>query len=594
MLRLLLFLSGLLLLAPASAAATSPLAGHPSPYLALHAADPVRWRIWDKSVLRQAQHEQRLIFISSGYFACHWCHVMQQQSFRNPRIAAQLNRDFIPVKIDRELWPELDAYLIDFVRQTRGAAGWPLNVFLTPEGYPLVGLTYVPPDGFAVFLKRLTRRWQSDATNLSALARAAATVKVSASPTATLHLSAPVLADKLQQALLQKWDEQADHFAGGFGSAAKFPQPPLLAHLLALHGHPELDDFMRLTLDAMASRGLRDHLAGGFFRYSADPGWQLPHFEKMLSDNAQLASLYLRAAKRFDNAGYRRVGLETLDFMLREMHHPVGGLIAALSSVDETGKEGGYYLWTEQELRHALGKSDAEAARVLLGMSGDSAWEGGYLPIPQPHLAESMRKKQRAVIARLRRYRQQRALPRDEKRLAGWNALALIALSDAYADGASYRTTGKELRDYLHGLWDGKRLWRMRDEKGERRLASGLGDYAYTALSLLHWDAAAGDHASRQLATHLVKAAWQRFHNKEGWLPGGEAMLIGQRQRLLPAGAMPSAAVALFKANLMLGEEAPIGRQAMDEALTAQSVTVLNSPLGYSGYLILLQRLHGG
>jgi len=587
---LLLFFS--LLASPLSAAA-SPLADHPSPYLAMHANDPVQWQLWGEDVLRQAQREHRLILISSGYFTCHWCHVMQQQSFRNPRIAAQLNRDYIPVKIDRELWPELDDYLIDFVRQTRGIAGWPLNVFLTPEGYPLVGITYVPPEEFSEFLQRLTKRWQNDAANLSSLARAAATVSVSASPTATLHLSAAVLKEKLQQALQQRWDEHADHFSGGFGSAAKFPQPPLLENLMTLTAHPDLKAFLQLTLDAMASHGLRDHLGGGFFRYSVDPGWQIPHFEKMLADNAQMATLYLKAAERFHNDAYRQIGLETLDFILSEMHHRDGGFIAALSSVDENGVEGGYYLWTEQQLLHALDVKGAEAARLLLGMQGAPVSEHGYLPIPQTQLTGPMQRKLEALSATLLLHRERRSLPRDDKRLTGWNALALSALSAAQDVGQQYRAAGQEVRDYLHSLWDGRRLWRMRDDKGQRRLAAGVGDYAYTALALLQWDAAVGDGKSRQLAVELVSTAWRRFHTADGWLPGGEAMLIGQRRKVLPEGALPSPAVALFEANLMLGDKGPIGRQAMDDALVAQPVAVLNSPLRYSGYLILLQRLHG-
>jgi len=590
--RVLLLLFFILFVTPLTAA-TSPLAAHSSPYLAMHANDPVQWQLWGETVLQQAQREHRRIFISSGYFTCHWCHVMQQQSFSDRRIAAQLNRDYIPVMIDRELWPELDAYLIDFVRQTRGIAGWPLNVFLTPEGYPLVGITYVPPDEFSEFLQRLTKRWQNDAANLSSLARAAATVSVSASPTATLHLSATVLKEKLQQALLQRWDARADHFSGGFGSGAKFPQPPLLGNLMTLTEQPELEDFLQLTLDAMASHGLRDHLGGGFFRYTVDPGWQIPHFEKMLADNAQLASLYLKAADRFHNDTYRKIGLETLDFILNEMHHRDGGFIAALSSVDEHGVEGGYYLWTEQQLVHALDKKNADAAKLLLGMIGAPLSEHGYLPIPQTHLAGPMQRKLEALNATLLVHRERRTLPRDDKRLAGWNALVLSALSAAQDAGEQYRRAGLEVRDYLHSLWDGKRLWRMRDDKGQRRLAAGLGDYAYTALGLLQWDAAMGDRKSRHLAIELVGTAWQRFHNTDGWLPGGEAMLIGQRQKLLPGGALPSAAVALFEADLMLGEKGPIGRQAMEDALTAQPVAVLNSPLRYSSYLILLQHLLG-
>lgn len=574
-------------------AATSPLVHHPSPYLAMHADDPVHWQLWNEAVLQRAQQEHRLILISSGYFACHWCHVMQQQSFRNRVIAERLNNNFIAVKIDRELWPELDAYLIDFVEKTRGAAGWPLNVFLTPEGYPLVGTTYLPPEGFAEFLQRLEQRWQSDASNLTALARAAATASSRATRTSTPTLSQVELKNRLLQALLQQWDEQADHFAGGFGSEAKFPQVPLLSHILMLKDETELNIFIRITLDSISAYGLQDHLGGGFFRYTVDPGWKLPHFEKMLSDNAQLAALYLQAGKRFKDKRYHQIGMETLNFMLREMHHPDGAFVASLSAVDAKGEEGGYYLWTEEELRSALGDKDAKTAASLWSMQGVAPWDNGYLPVPKQGLSQVTKEKQESLKLRLLSQRQKRSLPRDMKRLAGWNGLALIALSDASNENKHYLNAGKEVRDYLHSLWDGNRMWRVMDDKGKRWLPGGLGDYAFTALGLMKWDAAVGDRNSRELAAELVTTAWRRFHNEAGWLPGGEAMLIGRREPVVPDGAVPSAAIALFEANLLLGEKGPIKKGAMIQALTAQPLTLLNEPLAYSGYLTLLQRLHG-
>jgi len=574
-------------------AATSPLANHPSPYLAMHAADPVHWWLWDETVLQRAQKEHRLIFISSGYFACHWCHVMQQQSFRNRLIAERLNHDFIAVKIDRELWPELDAYLIDFVEKTRGAAGWPLNVFLTPEGYPLVGTTYLPPAGFAEFLQRLEQRWQSDASSLTALAHAAATTSGSATPLAKQSLSPVELSNSLHKSLLLKWDEHADHFAGGFGSEAKFPQPPLLSNLLMLKGETEMNSFIRVTLDSMAAYGLHDHLGGGFFRYTVDPGWKLPHFEKMLSDNAQLAVLYLIAAERFKDNRYRQIGLETLNFILHELHHPDGGFIASLSAVDAKGKEGGYYLWTEEELKSSLGENGALVAGSLWGMQGVMPWENGYLPMPLQGLSKKMQRKQALLKSRLLSLRARRSLPRDMKRLASWNGLILIALSAAHNEGKQYVQAGKEVRDYLHSLWDGKRLWRVMDEKGKRWLPGGLGDYAFAAHGLLRWDAAVSDPKSRELAAKLVATAWRHFHNESGWLPGGEIMLIGRREPVLPDGAVPSSAVALFEANLLLGEKGPIEKLEMSKVLTAQPVALLNEPLAYSGYLTLLQRLLG-
>jgi hypothetical protein len=216
----------LLLFLPLDALGVSPLAGHPSPYLAMHADDPVHWQLWGEPVLKRAQREHRLIFLSSGYFACHWCHVMQQESFRNAAIAERLNRNFIPVKIDRELWPELDATLIEFVERTRGSAGWPLSVFLTPEGHPLVGTTYLPPERFDDYLRRLQQRWEQDTENLIALAAAAATAPKASAPEEA-PIPARALEEALRKALLPAWERDAEKPArcrtGAGGCRFRYP-----------------------------------------------------------------------------------------------------------------------------------------------------------------------------------------------------------------------------------------------------------------------------------------------------------------------------------------------------------------------------------
>ncbi len=593
MLRTALLLLLLPLALPLSAG-QRPLADHPSPYLTMHADDPVHWQLWDKRVLKRAKREKRLIFVSSGYFACHWCHVMQRESFRNTDIAELLNRYFIPVKIDRELWPELDAMLIDFVEKTRGAAGWPLNVFLSPDGHPIVGTTYLPPDRFADYLQRLQQRWVQAPDSLSSLAAAASAVSPMTPSTTAPALSPQVLEERLRMAFLGAWRERADLLAGGFDNAAKFPQAPLLSSLLMLKDEPEIRDFLTLTLKQMAANGLRDHLGGGFFRYTIDPAWQSPHFEKMLYDNAQLAALYLEAAEVLEDEAYRRVGLETIDFMLREMRHPGGGFISALSAVDGDGVEGGHYLWRDEDLEAALGGEAAALAKRYWGMHGAMHWDRGYLPVPRLEMPMDGKEKLKAIKEQLRLQRQKRNLPRDNKRLAAGNALMLIALSAVYRENGRYVTAGSTVRDYLHQLWDGKQLWRLLDDGGKRWLPAGIEDYAVTALALLRWADVADDERSRRLAARLVATSWQRFYGEAGWLPGGETTLIGHRLRLLPEGALPSPAAALLEANRLLGEKAPISRQAMLKALTRESAALLDMPMEHSGYLILLQRLNGG
>ncbi len=568
--------------------AASPLSDHPSPYLAMHADDPVAWRLWDEALLEQARRENKLIYISSGYFACHWCHVMQRESFQNAAIARQLNTYFIPVKIDRELWPELDRYLIDFVERLSGRAGWPLNVFITPQGDPLVGTTYLPPERFLVYLQRLQRRWEERQKALTLLAQQAEREEQLTDPESVIGPAE--LSRRMEENLLEAWGEEADMLEGGFGEQAKFPKVPQLEALLSISAaHPELTEFLQLTLGQMARQGLRDHLAGGFFRYTVDPGWQQPHFEKLLIDNAQLARLYLLAAVRWEERYFHRIGLETLDFILREMHHDKGAYISALSAVDGDGVDGGYYLWTEQELGQVLGRENTAVAQRLWGMEGAAYWEAGLLPIAQsePSIAAEKREQLRQ---RLLQQRASRILPRDEKRLAAENGLLLSVLSLVANEKPRYREAGEAVRDYLHSLWDGERLWRMRDSQGETFRQAGLADYAAVARGLLDWAETSGDGASRRLANTLAENAWRRFYRDNGW----RLAPLSRTQPLVADAVSPSPVVMLLQVDKRLGGDGPLTGQQWHRALLAAPQRLQQQPLEYASYLTPLQWLAAG
>jgi uncharacterized protein len=254
----------LLLLLPLPLQANSPLRDHLSPYLAQHADDPVQWQLWSQDTLKRARRENQLIFVSSGYFACHWCHVMQRETFQNKHIADLLNRHVVAIKLDRELRPDLDAYLFEFVEHTHGIAGWPLNVFLTPDGQPLLGRVYLPADDFLHVLEALLTRWQQDAETLTQLARQAA-LPGGDDPAPLNTAARQALRDSLQQQLLSALRRDGDFLSGGIGATSKFPRVPILALLLEhFHTHPEMADLLHLTLDQMMNLGLRDHLGGGF------------------------------------------------------------------------------------------------------------------------------------------------------------------------------------------------------------------------------------------------------------------------------------------------------------------------------------------
>jgi len=590
------FLFILCFLCGAVVEASSPLTRHFSPYLAMHADDPVSWRLWSDDVLQEARRENKLIFISSGYFACHWCHVMQRESFHNEAIATVLNRIAIPVKVDRELTPELDAALIDFVEQTRGAAGWPLNVFLTPQGYPLVGTVYLPPDDFLAFVERLEQRWIQEGELLAQLARRAAQQKFKRMPKGK-GISVSQLRERLRERLSEAIQQQGDFLAGGLDDGAKFPNVPLLETLLfQVERDESLKAFTVLTLEQIAGQGLHDHIGGGFFRYTVDPNWQQPHFEKMLYDNALLARLYLHASKALKMPAWRALALQTIDFMLHEMWHREGAFIASLSAVDEAGVEGGYYLWTHNQLQAVLGEQRYRLVNVAWGFHGAVEWGEGLLPIPslsEQEIAVLLGKPvieigKQLLDARqaMMRERQRRSIPRDEKRLAGWNGLALSALSEVLDAGTGYRQSGRAVRNYLHSLWDGEQLWRMRVQEEKNGIPGTLEDYVYVAQGLLDWTYASDDRQSRELAEKLVRSAWQRFHGERGWYRGeGEAIRVfSPESPMLSDGPLPSPSALWVRLNRKLGEQVPIR-----ETLLADPETLLDKALHYPSYLVELE-----
>ncbi len=555
--HLFLFILLLVQLPPAVAVPVNQLAGHPSPYLAMHGHDPVMWQLWGPEVLQRAKREGKLIFVSSGYYSCHWCHVMQRESYRDQEIARRINAHFIAVKVDRELEPALDAQLVEFVKMTQGQAGWPLNVFLTPDGYPLLGFTYLPRDRFAALLDQLQRRWQSERQRLSELARQG--VEDLRALKASTNTGTAALDDSLT-ALLESSRLLRDDMSGGFGEQAKFPMTPQLSALLDVHAarRPErLKEFLVLTLDQMAGQGLRDHIGEGFFRYATDPAWQVPHFEKMLYGNAQLSMLYLKAADILEAPRYREIGLATLDFILDNMSAGDGAYVASFSAVDDQGREGYYYLWSDETLKKLLDTEELRAARAYWNMQGVPPFEYGHLPTVKHGRAEVARELDMPLQrlntllagarAKLLKERSRRSLPVDSKRLAGWNGLVLSALAQAYgATGdARYRQAARALADYIGRVFrDGDRLLRAAD-RGRPLGSAGVGDYALLARGLYDWSQAGDRRAGRPVAG-LVRQGWRRFFRDGRW-HRNEAPLVASLggKTALESGPLPSASAVL-------------------------------------------------
>lgn len=599
MIRYLLILP-LLLTSLSVSALQNQLADNPSPYLAMHGQDPVAWQVWNAETLELARKEGKLLFVSSGYFACHWCHVMQRESYQNAAIAALLNEYFIPVKVDRELNPALDEHLIDFVQRTQGRAGWPLNVFLTPEGYPVVGMTYLPAERFRVLLGRLQKMWHAEKAEVTQLASRALDALVTQRQVSTGDK--PVSRDQLLQVFLKSAMVMADELAGGFGQQNRFPMTAQLSALLSIQEKKpmkSLEHFLRLTLDQMAAKGLRDHLAGGFFRYTVDPDWQTPHYEKMLYTQALLAGLYLRAAKVFGQPLYAQVARDTLEFTLREMCGKTAACVASFSAVDDQGAEGGYYLWKEKELEQILTPEQRVLAREHWLLNGFDRKPEGVLPMQGASIQELATKHQQPVDQitkqlaeakkRLLVARHKRSLPVDDKRLAGWNGLLLNALSLAadQLQHPGFHSAAGKLRDYLlNDLWDGKQLFRA-VHKGRPIGQASLADYAYVAQGLRSWSRISRQPLDAKVADKLLTIAWSRFYTEKGWLSGSQALLPGMPfAKAQEDGALPAPAAIVLQ--LSLGSE---DRQLRDRArsmLQESQMAVQDNPFWYASHIKVL------
>ncbi len=566
-----------------AAALDNRLKNHPSPYLALHGSDPVAWQEWGPSAVQRARREGKLLYVSIGYFSCHWCHVMQRESYKNADIARFLNEHFIPVKVDRELDPALDQRLIDFADKTRGMSGWPLNAFVTPDGHPLYATLYHPPAEFMAVLKRIDALWRNDRARLAQLARIEAVPSTGPGKPRVEAALAGRHAERVTAALLK----EADRVQGGFGDQSKFPSVPQLGFLLDRLEHKSdaaLREYLELTFDAMAHLGLHDHLGGGFFRYTVDPSWKTPHFEKMLYDNAQLGALYLRAARVLKRDDYRAVAVRTLDFMLREMRLASGGFIAAFSALDDQDVEGGYYLWSAAELEKLLSPAEREAYRRHAGMTDAPPFEQGWLPLAMSAIAETAvsLKREPAEVERLvksaedklRSARAERRLPRDTKVLAAWNGLALSALAAAVSvtQDARYRAAGQALREVLaRQLWDGKQLARAHaDGKPSGKVA--LEDYAYVARGLADWAQVSGASEDLAVARDIARSAWRRFYGPKGWRLDEDSLLVAETgQDAVNDGHLPSPSAVMIDASLA------IAAATKDPALRQQALSAANS-----------------
>lgn len=573
-----------------------------SPYLEYHADDLVRWLPWNQDTLKQARSSGKLILVSSGYFACHYCHVMKRESFENPEIADFINEYFIPVLIDRELNPVLDAQLLQFMEAIEAAQGWPLTVILTPAGHPLVGTVYQPPDAFLGFVKKIQGLWSKEQAKWETVARSA-TQTIIARATLPAFVIRPEQQGRFVEAFMEQSLLVADAEEGGFGDVAKYPLSPQLMALLQLqeiNPYEGLEQHLRLTLDVMASRGLRDALDGSFFRYTTDRAWRTPHYEKMLYDNAQLSWVYLEAARILKAPEYLTVASAALDALSRNFGAKEGGLVASLSAVDGRGIDGGYYLWSDAELKALLDDQEYRVVTQQWQPMSVSGQERLYLPVSgeQPvDVAQRPGATEQQVQAlsesaqlKLQAARQQRSLPRDQKRIAAWNGLALLAFTRAaqVTGESGYKNHAERLYRFIADeLWTGDQL---------RRTAGGgeaeLADYAYLASGLLAYAELSKKPEHDRLVKAVIQQAWDRFYVEGFWrrLEGLDLLLPYTVYTVtLPDTELPSPSAMLIRATLKAGDRIdPAYRQRAQQALRTGDSNMAESPFFYGTQILTL------
>jgi uncharacterized protein YyaL (SSP411 family) len=583
-----------------------------SPYLIQHAHNPVDWYPWGPEAFERAREEGKPVLLSIGYSTCYWCHAMERESFEDLGIAALLNRHFVAIKVDREVRPDLDQVYMTAVELLAGHGGWPMTSILTPEGETIIAGTYFSPDDFRRMLEGVEALWQARPEELRGQARriAAAVARVLAVDRQAAELDQGV-AGRAAARLVADYDE----LQGGYGTAPKFPREPQLELLLdqALRAQDGgAESAALLTLRTMARGGIHDQVGGGFHRYAIDNDWLVPHFEKMLHNQAQLARLYARAWRLTGDPELARVARRTLDFVLRDLTSPEGGFYSATDAESE-GEEGRFFLWSPAELRAALPPEDAALAIRHFGVTEAGNFEGrNILHLPRPPEAFAQAEglappdlwgRIDRITATLERVRSTRPKPhRDEKILTAWNGMmiaALAAVGDTLGDPRSVQAAERA----AELLWSKARaapgtLHRVYLD-GRSSVPALQEDYAFLGEGMLALYDATGEPQWLERARELADAMWIRFADPEG---GGLHMAEladaapMARPKDLADGAMPSgtsAALGLL-AGLARRVDAPTYRERASALLAAVSGQVARAPEAFPSLLVALNRLRLG
>ncbi|RMG42085.1 MAG: thioredoxin domain-containing protein [Candidatus Dadabacteria bacterium] len=530
------------------------LAAEKSPYLLQHKDNPVCWYPWGQEAFKRAREENKPIFLSIGYSTCYWCHVMEKDSFEKEDIAELLNKNFISIKVDREERPDIDQIYMDVVVGLTGHGGWPMSVFLTPEREPFWGGTFFPHDQFKEILTALSRAWREEQHKVTSSAS-----KIVQSLRAAAEASVPEqpVSDQILIDALSAMEKTFDPHYGGFGSRPKFPPSDKLMLLLRLYRRGAGESALNMatkTLNAMAAGGIYDHLGGGFHRYATDARWLVPHFEKMLYDNALLSMAYLEAYQLTGNKNYELVVRETLDYVLREMSAPEGGFYSA-QDAGEVGKEGEYYTWTYSELKSLLTTEQLKALSDTYQISKEGNFEDGKIILalrePASNWADKYSGELLGALKVLRKERSRRRPPhKDDKILTGWNGLMISAMTRAYRvfSDSRYLNAARDAATLILNKMESKSGLLRRYRDGDARFAATAEDYAYMIQGLLDLYQSDFDirwyRAAVKLQNEFDARLWD---TKAGGYFSGDSDDLIVRKKEFSDGATPSAnSVALL------------------------------------------------
>jgi uncharacterized protein YyaL (SSP411 family) len=585
-----------------------------SPYLLQHAHNPVNWFAWSDEAFARAKEEKKPIFLSVGYSTCHWCHVMERESFSNLQVARLLNEKFVCIKVDREQRPDIDAIYMISVMMIGGHGGWPMSAFLTPEGKPFYGGTYFKPDVFLNLLKQINALWDNESARLVAQAE---TITESVNKITSASGEVREVGKQAIQSAVDNILSQYDDFSGGFGDAPKFPQESWLLFLLQMLQRMEIENPQILsaiekTLNKMAQGGIYDQVAGGFHRYSTDAHWLVPHFEKMLYNQAHLARVYLIAYQLTGKKFYAAVARQILDYVLREITSKEGGFYSA-TDADSEGEEGKFFVWTYKQLQDILNKKEFKLVKDIYGVTKTGNFDGSnilYLPLSLSEYAEKnaiplkeLVEKLMVIRIKLRTVREKRESPlKDDKILMGWNGMMITTLALAFdiLGDSRYLESAKQAAEFIWTKQQAKsgEFWRVY-HNDNASIPANQEDYAYFAESLVTLYDVDNKSIWLERAESVVQRMLEHFWDEK---QGGFFMstendnLLIARPKNPSDDAIPSGnAVAVRVLSLLAHRmDNPLYQEKANATIRVFSAAIAQQPVNFAYMLMAVDTLlHG-